>query len=160
MKSNNVNVLKKDTKIDDVWTSCYCACKKKKKKERREWEKEKPAPKYTRVWLVAVMIVCKRTAHSWSVLCPSFFPLLHCPRVASTTYTLPPTSSALLFAFFFLLACVRAFVFSFHFLFSRICASTFAVRPYGRTRRREKSVVFRVRKRQKKKKRREDGMLA
>jgi hypothetical protein len=94
------------------------------------------------------------------------FSLLRCPR-AVFTHTLPPTSSALLFAFFFLLACVRTFVFSFFFslVFSLVRVYVralrlvfFAMRPYGRTRRREKSViiiVFRVRKRRKK----EDGML-
>lgn len=46
------------------------------------------------------------------------FSPLRCPHIAFTTHTLPPTSNALLFAFFFLLACVRAFVFSSFFLLS------------------------------------------
>jgi hypothetical protein len=39
------NVLKKDTKIDDVWTSYLCACKKKK----RMREKKKSPPRNTHV---------------------------------------------------------------------------------------------------------------
>lgn len=55
----------------------------------------------------------------------AFFSPLRCPHVAFTTHLLPPTSNALLFAFFFLLACVRAFVFSsFFFFISCVCANT------------------------------------
>ncbi len=120
-------------------------------RKRREWEKDKPAPKYTRVWLVTVIIVCKRTAHSWSVLCPSFFPLLRCPRIVFT-HTLPPISSALLFAFLFFSyshAFVHLFSPSFLSLFSSRAYMRaldrlvfFAMRPYSRTRRREKSVIL------------------
>ncbi len=69
----------------------------KKKKRMRE---KKSSPRNTHVcgWQ-RLMIVCKRTAHSWSVLCPSFFPSTLPAR--RFTHTLPPTSSALLFAFFF-----------------------------------------------------------
>ncbi len=120
----------------------HISARVRKKKEENERKKNKSAPKYTRVWLVAIMIVCKRTAHSWSVLCPSFFPSTLPAR--RFTHTLPPTSSAMLFAFFFLFACVRAFVFSFFFslFFSLVYMRAlrlvfFAMRPYSRTRRRE-----------------------
>jgi hypothetical protein len=41
---------------------------------------------------------------------------------------------------------MRSRICFFLFLFSRICANTFAMRPYGRTRRRETSIAFSERK--------------
>lgn len=57
----------------EVHISARVRRKKTREKNKRK-KKKMSTPKYTRVWLVVVMIVCKRTAHSWSVLCPSFFP--------------------------------------------------------------------------------------
>lgn len=124
-------------------------------------EKKTSTPRYTRVWLVVVMIVCKRTVHSWSVLCPSFS-LLRCPHVVFTL-TRPPTSSALLFAYFFSTR-MRSCICFLLILFSlSVCLSlSLSLLCYATLWSNSTSiksaiiVVFRVRKRRKK----EDSMLA
>ena len=95
------------------------------------------------------MMVCERIAHSWSVLCPSFFSF-YIARASPLHIHSPPTSRMLLFVFF-QPACARAFVFSVFFfsLLSRnwvfvqaLRLVFYATRPYGRTRRREKFAIF------------------
>jgi len=105
-----------------------------------------------------MMMVCEHKAHSWSVSCPSFFSLLRCP-LRPYTYTHTPSHHQLrtLIRIFFLFAYARAqaagheakarLFFSFLSL-SFFFLSRFAMRPYGRIRRRASLLLpfFRVRK--------------
>jgi hypothetical protein len=152
-----VYVLKKKT-IYELYVSTHV--------RKREWEKKKTrldvhtcvvGSSNIGVWMYCTFLVCFMSF---------FFPFYVARAPSLHIHSLPPVVRCYSH-FFFLLACVRTFVFSFFFslVFSLVRVYVralrlvfFAMRPYGRTRRREKSViiiVFRVRKRRKK----EDGML-